>query len=169
MAGKNLTERSGAPARQGFLSSPLADFHREVDRLFDDFMGDIRGFRPRGGFWGDGSGEMQPKVDVCETDKEIEVTAELPGIDEKDIDVTLANGILTIKGERKSESEEKDEKKSYHRVERSYGVYTRSIPVPAEIDEENVKADFTKGVLKVTMPKSEKPESKVKKISVQSA
>ena len=169
MAGKSLTERSSTPARRGFLASPLTELHREVDRLFEDFMGDFRGFRPRGGFWGDGGGELVPKVDVCETDKEVEVTADMPGIDEKDIDVTLANGILTIKGERKSESEEKDEKKSYHRVERTYGLYTRSIPVPAEIDEEKVKADFTKGVLKITMPKAEKPESKVKKISVKSA
>lgn len=170
MTSKDVTERSGgAPARGGFLSSPLAELHREVDRLFDDFMGGFHPLRPRGGFWGGGQGELAPTVDVTETDKEIEVTADLPGIDEKDIDVTLADGVLTIKGERKAEKEEKDEKKSYHRVERSYGLYTRSIALPAEVEEDKVKADFTKGVLTIRMPKSDQAKSKVKKISIKSA
>lgn len=168
MAGKNPTERGSASGRRGFLSSPMTELHREVDRLFEDFMGDFRGFRPRGGFWGGDSGDLVPKVDICETDKAIEVTADLPGIDEKDIDVTFLNGILTIKGERKAETEERDEKKSYHKVERTYGLYTRSIPVPGEVDEDKVKADFAKGVLKITMPKSESAASKVKKISIKS-
>ena len=170
MANKDVSERSsGAPARGGFLSSPLADLHREVDRLFDDFMGGFRPLRPRGGFWGGEQSEFLPTVDVSESDKEIEVTADLPGIDERDIDVTLADGVLTIKGERKAEKEEKDEKKSYHRVERSYGLYTRSITLPAEVEEDKIKAEFAKGVLKIRMPKSEQAKSKVKKISIKSA
>lgn len=169
MASKDVTERSGGAHRRGFLSSPLADLHREVDRLFDDFMGDFRPLRSRGGFSGADESELAPRVDVCETDKEFQVTADLPGIDEKDIDVTLSDGILTIKAERKAEKEEKDEKKSYHRIERSYGRYTRAIPLPGEVDENRVKADFTKGVLTIRMPKSEQARSKVKKISIKSA
>lgn len=167
---KELTESSsGAPARRGLGFGPLADIHREVDRLFDDFMSDFRPWRPRLGIWGEGEGEFMPKVDVCETDKEVVVTADLPGVDEKDIEVTISDGMLTIKGERKAEKEEKDEKKSYHRVERSHGYYSRSIALPGEVDEDKVKADFSKGVLTVRMPKSEQARSKVKKISVKGA
>ena len=168
---KEVTERGGsaAPARRGLPFSPLAELHREVDRLFDEFMGEFRPWRSRVGFWGDGEGAVAPKIDVSETDKEVQVTADMPGMDEKDIEVTLADGILTIKGERKAEKEEKDEKKSYHRIERSYGLYSRSIALPSEVDENKVKADFTKGVLTIKMPKSAQAKSKVKKISIKAA
>jgi HSP20 family protein len=168
-AKKDVTESSPSPARRGVFSSPLAELHREVDRLFDDFMTDFRPWRSGVGFWGDGKGELVAKVDVSETDNEIQVTADLPGIDEKDIEVTLSDGVLTIKGERKAEKEEKDEKKSYHRIERSSGLYSRSIALPSEVDESKVKADFAKGVLTVRMPKSAQARSKVKKISIKAA
>lgn len=166
MSSKDVTERKGEVAQR---ANPLAELHQEVDRLFDSFMSDLRPWRSGLRFWDEREGELVPKVDVSETDKDIQVTADLPGIDEKDIEVTLSDGVLTIKGERKAEKEEKDEKKSYHRVERSYGLYSRSISLPGEVEEDKVKASFAKGVLTVTMPKSAKARSKVKKISVKAA
>ena len=97
MSTKDLTERNGGSARRGLLSSPLVGLHKEVDRLFDDFMGDFRPWRSGIRLWDDSDGELVPKVDVSETDKEVQVTADLPGIDEKDIEVTLSDGVLTIK------------------------------------------------------------------------
>ena len=139
-------------------------FHSEIDRLFDDFMGDFGSWRMR--LPRPFDTEQMPSIDVSETDKEIEVKADLPGMDEKDVEVSLANGILTIKGERKAEKEDKDEKKNFHRVERSYGLYRRSIALPSEIDEDKVKASFAKGVLTVTMPKTAKAKAKVRKIDI---
>jgi len=164
MATPNVPEKSDrAPARSG-ISHPLSLLHSEVDRLFDDFMSDLGPWRSRLSRPFDT--EQLPSIDVSETDKEVEVKADLPGMDEKDIEVSLSDGVLTIKSERKAEKEEKDEKKSFHRVERSYGLYRRSVSLPCEIDENKVKADFSKGVLTVTMPKSAKAKSKVKKITI---
>lgn len=151
------------------MTNPLVDLHKEVDRLFDDFMGDFRPWRSGIRLWDDSGSELVPQIDISETDKEIQVTADLPGMDEKDIEVMLSDGILTIQGERKAEKEEKDEKKSFHRVERSYGLYRRAIPLPADVEEDKVKANFAKGVLTIKMPKSATAKSRVKKISVKAA
>lgn len=166
MSTNDLTEQGGSTPSRGVLSSQLAGLHKEVDRLFEDFMGDFRPWRSGIRLWDQGNEELVPKINVSETDKEVQVTADLPGIDEKDIEVTLSDGILSIKGERKAEKEEKDEKKSFHRIERSYGLYRRSIALPCEVEENKIKADFAKGVLTIKMPKSAKAKSKVKKISV---
>jgi HSP20 family protein len=137
---------------------PFSSLRRDMDRLFEDFS--------RGG-WGPpalaGAG-MAPRVDVSETDSEIRVEAELPGVDEKDIEVVLSDGRLTIKGEKKQEKEEK--KKDYHLVERSYGSFARSIGLPFEADPSQVKASFTKGVLTVTVPKPPQVKAKEKKIAI---
>jgi HSP20 family protein len=107
---------------------------------------------------------MVPRVDVSETDTELKIEAELPGIDEKDVEVVLSDGRLTIKGEKKQEKEEK--KKDYHLVERSYGSFTRSIALPFEADPNQVKASFAKGVLTVTVPKPPQVKAKQKKIAI---
>jgi HSP20 family protein len=104
------------------------------------------------------------KVNVAETDKAIEVTAELPGVDAKDIDVELRNGMLSIRGEKKAEKDEKQ--KDYHVVERSYGMFERSFAVPDEVETDKVEASFDKGVLKVVMPKSAEAKSKTKKVAI---
>jgi HSP20 family protein len=169
MSPKDLAERNDTTQPRGLPSNPLVSLHKEVDRLFDDFMGDFQPWRRGIRLWEDSDGELVPQVDVSETDKEVQVTADLPGIDEKDIEVTLADGILTIKGERKAEKEEKDEKRSFHRMERSYGFYKRSIAVPSEVVEDKIKAEFSKGVLTIKMPKSAEAKSKVKKISIKAA
>jgi HSP20 family protein len=103
-------------------------------------------------------GEWAPAVDITEDDKEYLIKAELPEVKKEDVNVTVENGILLIKGERKMEKEEK--KKTYHRVERSYGSFLRSFAVPEDADPEKVNAEFTNGVLCVHLAKSEKAKPK---------
>jgi HSP20 family protein len=110
---------------------------------------------------------MAPRMDMAETDDSIEITAELPGVDEKDLDVSVEGDVLVIKGEKKSESEEK--KKDYHVVERSYGSFRRSIRLPGVVDPEKVKAAFDKGVLRVTLPKPQEAKQNRRRIEVKSA
>jgi len=105
-----------------------------------------------------------PAVDVSETDKEIVAKAELPGLEPEDVDISLRDDVLTIKGEKKFEEETK--KDNFHRIERSYGSFSRQIILPAGVKEDQVKAKFEKGVLTITMLKSK--ESKAKKISIES-
>ena len=137
---------------------PFVSLQREIDRVFHDFG---RGFRlPT---WTDSS---EPRIDVAETDNDIQITAELPGVDEKDIDVTLSNGVLTVKGEKHAEKEEKG--KEYRVVERSYGSFARSIPMPFDVDPDAVDAKFKKGVLTVILPKPAEARAETKKIEIAS-
>ncbi|TAN42903.1 MAG: Hsp20/alpha crystallin family protein [Nitrospirae bacterium] len=139
--------------------NPIALLRRDIDSLFDNFF---RGFamEPLAGHLA----AFSPNVDITETDKEIKVTAELPGMDEKDIDVSLNKDMLTIKGEKKEEKEDKG--KNYYRVERSFGSFSRTIPLPVEIETEKIGASFKKGVLTVTLPKSAKAIDATRKINV---
>jgi HSP20 family protein len=129
---------------------------REMDRLFDRFSEawPFRGLAE--------AGRWMPSVDVSETDKELVVRAELPGMDPKEIDISLSGNVLTIKGERKHEREEK--KENFHLVERSSGSFSRTLQLPAEVKADKVKAEYKDGVLSISMPKME-PEA-VKKIEV---
>lgn len=106
-----------------------------------------------------------PTIDVAETDKEITVTAELAGMDQKDVELTINDNVLTIRGEKKEEKEHKDAK-SYHK-ECNYGAFVRSVELPAEVDQDKVKAEFKKGVLKIQMPKLETATPKGKKINIE--
>ena len=145
------------------FAQPFVSLQREIDRLFEDFG---RGFPSLAGGNGGGNGSMlMPSTDVTETDKEIEITAELPGLEEKDVQVNFADGVLTIRGEKKAEKEEKD--KNYRLVERSYGSFERSIALPDGVKPEDVKATIAKGVLTVTIPTP--APAQAKKIDVQSA
>jgi HSP20 family protein len=105
-----------------------------------------------------------PSVDIFETDNELVLKADIPGVDQKDIDIQLENGTLSLKGERKFEREEKN--KGFHRQERSYGSFVRYFTVPETVDSENVKADFQAGVLTVTLPKKEIAKPKAIKVQV---
>ena len=105
------------------------------------------------------------RVDIAETDKDIEITAELPGLEEKDVQVNVADDVLTIKGEKKAEKEEKD--KNYHRIERSYGSFCRSLQLPAGANADAIKATLKNGVLKVTVTKP--VAAQPKKIEVKAA
>ena len=141
----------------------FSNLHREIDRVFDDFT--------KGGNWPfpatakNGDDMMAPRIDVSETDDAIEVTAELPGVDEKEIDVSLTEDILTIKAEKKSEREKDD--KDYRLMERSYGLYERSMRLPCEVKSDKIEAAFKNGVLKLTLPKSAETKAKTQKIVVQ--
>ena len=108
-----------------------------------------------------------PAVDVSETDKAYEITAELPGMDEKNVEVKLANDVLTIKGEKQDEKEEK--RKDYYMRERSFGSFQRSFQVPDGVDADKIEANFKKGVLTVTLPKSTEAQKAEKKIAVKAA
>ena len=108
-----------------------------------------------------------PAVDFTDTEKAYEVTAELPGIDEKDIEVKVANGILSIKGEKQEEKEEK--KKDYYLRERNFGSFERSFQVPDSVDTDKIEASFKKGVLTVTLPKKPEAQAAAKKIDVKVA
>ena len=141
---------------------PFLSLQCEIDKVFDEFS---RGFRfPR---MFEGSVRGGPRIDVSESEEEIKVTAELPGVEEKDVVVVLAENVLTIEGEKISESE--DKKKDYHMVERSYGSFQRMIPVRYDIDPDQVEASFVKGVLTVTLAKPPEAIQKVKKIEIKSA
>jgi HSP20 family protein len=129
---------------------------REIDRVFADFTRAFPRFTSR---------DLMPNIDVTETDKEIEITAELPGLEEKDVQINLADNVLTIKGEKKAEKEEKD--KSYRLVERSYGAFSRSLELPAGVNPDAIKANISKGVLKVSVPKP--APAQTKKIEVKAA
>jgi HSP20 family protein len=131
--------------------SPLGVLQQEIDRVFDNFTtwrGDRLGFTP--------------SMEVTETDKAIEVSTELPGIEEKDVDISIANDVLTIRGEKKAEKEEKN--KSYRLIERSYGAFGRSLALPPGIDAGAIKAKMDKGVLKLTLPKP--PAAQAQKIKI---
>jgi HSP20 family protein len=142
----------------------ISQLRREMDRLFEDFFAPQAWWGGRlGRLW---EGEWSPAVDVAETPEQITVKAELPGIDSKEIDISLTGDILTIKGEKKSEREEK--KENYHMVERSYGSFSRSLALPAAVNAEKIEAKFEKGVLTVTCPKKEPVKPKTIEIKTAS-
>jgi HSP20 family protein len=143
-------------ARSG---NPFLSLQREIDRLFEDFT---RGFPA---FSSGGTSEMLPSVDVTENDKQIEITAELPGLEKKDVQVNFADNVLTIRGEKKAEKEEKD--KTYRLLERSYGSFVRSLELPDGVNADAIEASIDKGVLKVIVPKP--APAQVKKVEVKSA
>ena len=147
-------------SREPERGDPFTQLQREVDRLFGEISRGVPAMR-----WPlAGEGALSPSIDVSETDKSLEVTAELPGVEEKDIDVTLSDGFLTIKAEKKAEKETKE--KTYHLVERSYGSVRRTISVPFDADPNKVEARFDKGVLKVTLPKPPEAAKKARSIKV---
>lgn len=141
--------------------NPVNELSREMNRLFEDFFGDFD-LAPFGGFGQ--AGDFSPSVNVHEDDNQFVVSAELPGIDEKDVEISLDNNYLTLKGQKNQENEEKG--KNYYRSERRYGSFQRTIPLSAEIDQDKVEAEYKKGVLKITLPKTPEAKSKKKKIAV---
>lgn len=135
--------------------SPVSSLRREMDRLFDDFF--------RAPALGGGTGSMArawPRIDVSDEDKEVIVTAEVPGMTGKDVDLFVDDGILTIRGEKKSETDES----GYS--ERWYGRFERQIPLPSAVDEEHCRADFHDGLLTVHLPKTREAEEKRRKIPI---
>ena len=141
--------------------NPLDDivsFQRRMNKLFEDTFLVKR--HPDEEF---GAGIWSPAVDIYETESDIVLKAELPEVDQKDIEIKIDENVLTLKGERRFEKETKEE--NYHRMERFYGSFSRSFTLPSGIEQEKIKAQYKDGVLKITMPK--KAETKSKKITVE--
>ncbi len=145
---------------------PFQSFRTEMDRLFDSFLGGVPSLTGLGRRFAE-TQVMTPTLDVKENEKEIIVKADLPGMDEKDINLTIHNGVLSLRGEKKSEHT--DERENYHLMERSYGSFQRSIRLPETIDDDKAEARFDKGVLTITLPKRPEMVSAQKKIEIKGA
>lgn len=143
-------KRSAPPAPR--FSDPFSALRAEMEQLFDNFSFGRFPSLPSVMAKTNGEGIMMPSVDVHENDKQIVIEAELPGIEEKDVTVTVQDGILTVKGEKKFEK--KEEKEDYHTMERRYGSFMRTMRLPDTADEEQISASIDKGVLTVTVAKS---------------
>lgn len=139
-------------------SHPFEIMRRQMNTLFDSFF-DENAIEGWGGF-----DDLTPRMDVMETEKDIRITAEIPGMNEKDISVDLDQNVLTIRGEKKREHEEKES--DYYHVERSYGTFQRSLRLPQNVDEDAISANYKNGVLNLVIPKNEKEKSS-KKITIQ--
>lgn len=149
----------------------MDSLHKEMDRLFEDFWKGS-GRHAMTAPWQStlaqwSRGEVMPRVDETEDEKAFHIEVELPGMDRDDVDITLSNGLLTIRGEKKREEEEKG--KDFYRKERSFGAFRRSLPIPADVDESKIDASFKKGVLYIELPKTEEARKKVTHIDVKAA
>lgn len=139
---------------------PLTSLHQEVDKLFGNFFGDLSFPHFR-------SGQIVPKVDFKDAGDLYQIDAELPGVPAKDVELSVVNGVLTVKGEHKAEKEEKD--KNYLRIERSYGNFERSIALPDDADDAKISANSKDGVLIITIPKKPGVKTETRKIEVKAA
>lgn len=156
-------DESSVPVRREGEVGALLDFRNQMNRLFDEFFERPFGLSP---FLGEAArfGGFAPSMDVSESDKEVTISAELPGMEAEDIHITLDSNVLTISGEKRAEKEEKE--KNYYRVERSYGSFRRSIPLPDYVDENKIEATFKRGVLKVMLPKIPGAQKKGRQINI---
>lgn len=168
MALRDLIIRNLNGNKSSYINSisPQSFFDNDVDRLFDTLWNNFDVI-PSRVLKGKPNVSFSPDINISEDDKSIEVKAELPGIDEKDINVTLDKGLLTIEGVKNNETTDKN--KDFHRVECSYGKFSRTIRVSEEVEVENIKAGFKNGVLKVSLPKTQPSKSDVRKIEIKSS
>ncbi len=165
MAGKHLARRSEKlPVRRDVVEDPFLELRDRMDRFMDDFTGGVWPFswRVRPFEWR--MEAFMPIVDIKDHGKEIEIQAELPGVSEKDVDLSLFGDSLIIKGEKKDGMEEKG--KGYYRAERSYGSFERTIELPVDVDREKVEATFKDGVLSICLPKTKEAIEHTKKIPI---
>ncbi|NJN44443.1 MAG: Hsp20/alpha crystallin family protein [Anaerolineae bacterium] len=161
----DIVDTSEYPQASSFLS-----LNNQINRLFDDFWRNPFSMRPFDvldrmlpATWG----SFNPSVDISESDKEIKLEAELPGMDENNIEISISNDVLTIKGEKQEESERKD--RNFYFTERSYGSFIRQFALPGGVDEDKIEATFKKGVLTVSMPKRPEVVEQRKRISIKKA
>ena len=170
---KEKEESGGARAPAAGAYWPMAGLRSELDRVFDRFLSegwpgtaslaDLDPFRGMG-VLATGRGPHGAKVDISETDSEYEITAELPGIDEKDIVLGVSDGMLSLSAEKREEREE--EKKNYHLTERSFGSVRRSFRVPEGVDVDGIEAGFSRGVLTIKLPKTKESRATQRRIEV---
>ena len=156
--------RSYLPSFFGCDDDPFGSLFRDVQKTFEDFS-------RRSPIAGLSSEMLAPKIDIAESKDAIDLAAELPGVDEKDVDVTLADGMLTVRGEKKTarDEQDKDKDKNWHVVERSYGSFSRTISLPFDPDPAKVEAKFDKGVLHIHLPKPAEVAKKQQKIEIKKA
>lgn len=154
----------------GDLIEPFAALRRDIDRLFGDFTRsfpsilELDPFRRLGPAFDIKGIEIAPKVEVSEDKKAYEITAELPGVEEKDVTLTVQDDVLTLSGEKKSEREEKEE--GYHMSERSYGSFRRSFRLPDDVNADKISAKFDKSVMTITLPRVVRAKSKGRSIPI---
>ena len=149
---------------ESFLQG-MDSLHKEMDHLFEEFW---KGHgRPTSMSESWEQFHVTPRLDETEDEKAFHIKVELPGMDKDDVDITLSNGLLTIRGEKKREEEEKG--KDFYRKERSFGAFRRTLPIPAEVDEKAIEASFKRGVLYIELPKTEAARKKVTHIDVKAA
>ena len=160
-----MTEKPSLPSLWKTQNWPgmFGSLHNEIDKVFHDFTQSV-GLNPGSS---NGNTRMSPVINVAETDKALEITAELPGVDQEDVDVTVLDNRLTIQAEKKIEEEDKS--KDYHVVERSYGKFARSMTLPFEVDLDKIDAQFKNGILTVTLPKPPEVVAKTHKVKVKNA
>ena len=161
----NVPTRGGTTEAARGDSDPFTSLRRGMDRLFDQVMG---GFGAGLGLPAPfaGPGVISPRVDIAETKTGLEVTAELPGVEPKDVTIELENGVLTLRAERSSERTEEDKEKRWHMVERQSGTYLRRFALPFDAEPDKVEAQFDKGVLRVTIPRPTQPRPTAKRIEI---
>jgi HSP20 family protein len=161
MANRELTPWTGGRSLSPFARDPFTSFRQEMDRLFDDFLAptERRSFGPS-----NGGGAIRPSLDLAETDQAYTVTAELAGLDQKDVELTLRDNALVLSGEKKQERNEESGGVRY--TERSFGRFERVVPLEAEVDADKVEARFKNGVLTVTLPKNPKAQDKTRRIEI---
>lgn len=155
--GKGIEKAGAAPAPARALS-PFEDMDRMMERFFEDFFprGWLRPFRREWPSWPETAAPVEgwvPRVDIIDRDNEIVLRAEVPGVDKKDLDVSVTDNTVTIKGS--TSHEEKEEKGEYYRYEMSRGAFARTVTLPSGVDSSKTKATFDKGILELTMPKTE--------------
>jgi HSP20 family protein len=151
------------PVRRRQEDDAPLDFRSQMNRLFDEFFERPFALSPFTGESGI-TGDFAPRLDISETEKEVTISAELPGMEPQDINIAIDRGILTISGEKEAEKEEKG--KRFYRVERSYGSFHRAIPLPNEVDEDKIDAKFKRGVLKVRLPKTKAAQEQSRRIPI---
>ena len=163
MANRDLSPWSAGRGLAPYGRDPFSSFRREMDRLFDDFFtpAEARSFAA-----GDGgaSSALSPSIDLHETEQAYEVTAELPGLEQKDVELTLRENALVLSGEKRQDRQEGEGGRRWS--ERSFGRFERLIALPEEVDADKVEAKFRNGVLKITLPKNPKAKDKTRKIEI---
>ena len=157
-------DKDDAPKTSEDGKNALVTMQRDINRMFDDFWSRVEQPFANGKGW---LGVFGPSTDVAEAGEEVEVSIELPGMDEKDIDVSISGDTLSIRGEKKAEREEK--KSGYYLSERSYGAFYRTVPLPPGVDGDKASAEFKRGVLTIRLPKTPEAQSRIKKIDVKAA
>jgi HSP20 family protein len=160
MANRDLTPWAGSRGLTPFERDPFTSFRRQVDRLFDDMLTPLE---PRS-FTAGATAVAWPSVDIQETDQAYKVTAELPGLEQKDVEVCLRDNALIISGEKREELREEDGRRTY--TERTFGRFQRTIPLDAEVEADKVQASFKNGVLTVEAPKNPAVRDKTRRIEV---